>query len=263
MSESGAGMELREILHNRSELLHAVADQPYTKPELIDIIGKTRSTIDRGVEDLKSVDCIERCDGEYSATTKGKLALEEHTDYSRVTNSLGTAGEILNHLPAESSINREFLKDVTVHPADPHVSGAALEASNELLQDATRMVGLAPTALTSYLNILEDTIQERNLTVEIVVEEVVLKSLLDVKGDEVTSLAVHDDISFYTFSDSLPNALWVMIHDDDAYAGITVYENGGVQGVLVNNSAEAVAWAKAVYQEYRDRASPTDVSSLP
>ena len=262
MSEHGTGADLRETLHKRSELLQAVANQPHTKPELIDVIGKSRSTVDRSVEDLEAVDCIERRDGAYCITMKGKLALTEYTSYSGVTNSIEAAGDILNHLPEESTISRDFLKDVTVHQADPRVPGTALEESNKLLQASTRMIGLAPTAPTWYPEILGDVVRNQSLTVEIVVEEAVFQSLSDVKGDEIASLAAHDEVTFYTFQDSLPYALWVMDQGDSAYAGITVYENGGVQGILVNNSTEAVTWAKGVYQEYQQQSTSAARSLL-
>ncbi|MFC4449565.1 helix-turn-helix transcriptional regulator [Halorussus aquaticus] len=253
--EREVGDELRDVLHKRSDILDAVADRPRTKPELIDIVDKSRSTIDRGVDDLESVDCIERRNGAYHPTTKGRLALAEYADFTEITNRLETAGEILNHLSSENPISRVFLEDVTIHSANPHVPGAALEERNELLRSSTRMIGLTPTALCSFPDTLAEVVRDQSITIEIVVEEAVFESLSEVKSDRITALVAHDDVTFYTFEGTLPYALWVMEQEDDTYAGITVYENGGVQGVLINDTTEAVAWAERVYQKYRTRAN--------
>jgi len=44
------------------------------------------------------------------------------------------------------------------------------------------------------------------------------------------------------------------------YAGITVYSQGGVQAVLINDSTDAIRWARNVYDEYQKNS--TEVNKL-
>ena len=261
MTDTDAGGQLRNVLHKRNDVLEALADRACTKPELIDIVEKSRSTIDRSVDDLKDVDCIECRDGKYHPTTKGRLALAEHAEYTAITGSLDDAGEILNHLPSDCAIPSTFLNDVTIHPANPHVPGAALDKRNELLRASERMVGLAPTALCSYPETLVEVVHNQPTTIEIVIQDAVFRSLSDVRGGQIESLVEHEQIQFYVVENSLPYALWVMEQPDETYVGITVYENGGVQGVLINDTDEAVSWGKNVYQQYRERVGGHDDSN--
>ncbi|WP_128478838.1 helix-turn-helix transcriptional regulator [Halorussus pelagicus] len=260
MADTDSGGRLRNVLHKRHDVLEVLASRSCTKPELIDLVEKSRSTIDRSVDDLKAVDCIECRDGKYHPTTKGRLALAEHTEYTSITGSLDDAGEILNHLPSDCGISSRFLNGVTIHRGNPHVPGAALDKRNELLHSSERMVGLAPTALCSYPETLVDVVRNHSITVEIVIEDAVFHSLSDVRGDQMEALVDHEQIQFHVVEDSLPYALWIMERPEETYVGITVYENGGVQGVLMNDADEAVSWGKSVYQQYRERIAGHDES---
>jgi len=251
--EPAQGKELRETLSKRSDILQAVADEPLTKPQLIDIVDVSRSTIDRGTKSLESVDCVENRDGHYTATTKGEFALDEYLQYKRNTNSIDEGGDILNCLGNDVEMSKNFLRNMTVHSRNPHVPDAVLEYSNELLQSATRLTGLAPVALTSYPNLINNEIEERGMSVELVIEDSVLNSLQDLKADVLSDLCADEDVDLYIYEDSLPYAMWIMQHDDGETAGITVYDNGAVQGILSNDSPEEVDWAKDVCMEYRDQ----------
>lgn len=261
MNSADAGNRLRDVLHKRSDVLDVLADRPCTKPELIDAVGKSRSTIDRSVDDLAAVDCIEYRDGKYHPTTKGRLALAEYADYESITDTLGDAGDVLNALPSDSSVSSAFLRDATIHRANPHVPGAALDKRNELLESSTRMVGLAPTALCSYPETLVEVVHERPIEIELVVEDAVFESLSEVRSEQVESLVAHDDVDIVTTERSLPYALWVMEQDGNTYVGITVYKNGGVQGLVMNDTAEAVSWGKEVYRKYRKRVESGEESN--
>jgi len=251
--EPAQGKEVRETLSKRSDILQAVADEPLTKPQLIDIVDVSRSTIDRGIKSLESVDCVENRGGDYTATTKGEFALDEYLRYKKNTNSIDEGGDILNYLGNDVEMSKNFLRNMTVHSRNPHVPDAVLEYSNELLQSATRLTGLAPVALTSYPNLINNEIEERGMSVELVMEDSVLNSLQDLKGDVLSDLCADEDVDLYIYENSLPYAMWIMQHDDGETAGITVYHNGAVQGILSNDSPEAVDWAKDVCMEYRDQ----------
>ncbi|ELZ95881.1 hypothetical protein C440_06312 [Haloferax mucosum ATCC BAA-1512] len=254
MSSLTQNGELRDVLHKRSVILEAVSDQPYTKPELTEILGTSRSTIDRGIDDLESIDCVERHNSRYAPTTKGELALAEYTKYTNIMDSLSRAGDILNYLPSDSSVSLAFLDGVSVYPSDPNVPDSALKASDDLLAISTRMNGLAPTALSTYPDTIEGGVQGHGLSVEIVVESNVLDSIIEVRSEAMARLAGYEDVEFYRTDVELPYALWIMEQEDGETAGMTVYNNGGIQGVLMNDSPAAVSWARKVYQGYRDNA---------
>lgn len=257
-TEPEVGEKLREVLYKRSDVLQAVANEALTKPELIDIVEMSRSTIDRSIRDLESLACVEKQHGCYVATTKGKFAIAEYNTYKNNSKSIDKAGSVLNYLSSDISISRDFLQDMTIHTRNSHVPDAVLKHSNELLRSTTHLIGLAPTALTSYPTLINDEVERRDMSAELVIEQSVFDSLFEVKRDAISDMKNHSEIKLYVSEGSLPYSLWVMEQTDGTTAGITVHDNGGVQGILTNNSTEAVTWAKEVYEKHRHMATPLD-----
>ena len=50
--------------------------------------------------------------------------------------------------------------------------------------------------------------------------------------------------------------LWIT---DDTEAGVVVYGGQGIEGVLINDSPDAVAWAESLYERVAETASPAEL----
>lgn len=254
MAETSEGTELRSILHKRHNILAALVSDPRTKPELVDALDSSRSTIDRAIRDLEDEGCIERQNSVYQPTQVGYVAFTEFNRYEKTTDGIGRASDVLNAASPEARIDPAFLSGVTVQMADPHAPESALEDSIEVLKTADRLVGLAPVVLSLYTETLTALISEYNLNAELVLYEDTLDSLLRYYQDQISNFMDH--IDFYVTDQDLPYALWIMDHEEHPQAGITIHENGGVRGVLMNDSAEALQWAHDRYAQYLETAEP-------
>ena len=45
-----------------------------------------------------------------------------------------------------------------------------------------------------------------------------------------------------------------MIQEDATYAGMTVYNDGGIQGWIINDADEAVSWTQALLSDIASKA---------
>ncbi|MDL0122860.1 helix-turn-helix transcriptional regulator [Halobacterium salinarum] len=260
MTESDA--RFREVLERRYEILQQLIDSPVTKPELVEKLETSRSTIDRGINDLVAVDCVTAQNGEYRATTAGHLALREHSRYRETSQAVQETTDLLNHLPAETGLDVDLLDGATVSMAEDHAPDQALLPTIDIFDRATRLRGLAPVVLNFYPNLLSNRLGESELTVEIVAETAVLSTLPDIPSLSGASLSELDGLTLYETGDGLPYALWLMDTPEGSYAGITAYESGGVAGVLINDTDAAVQWAQEQYEQYRENAQLVSVSEL-
>lgn len=252
MSEWAGSIDLRETLHKRYNVLAALATKPQTKPELVNTIDPSRSTIDRAISALEEVACIERRRTHYHLTQLGHVALTEHKQYRETMNGIARAEDILNVLPDDVDVDPAFLRGVSVQSSDPHAPESVLETSITQLESADTLVGLAPVILSIYTNVLTDLVRKQGLQVEIILHENTLDSLLKYYSDQFTTAEVTDYFDFYVTEQDLPYALWIMEQDDDSLVGITIHENGGVSGVLTNDTPDAVGWAYDQYTTYLD-----------
>lgn len=244
------GEELRNVVLKRHDILTAISEQPRGKPKLVDAVGTSRSTIDRGVSDLEEVGCIKRDGNKYILTTKGKLALREANEFSKVTGSLSEGTDTINQLSVDAEVGREFLKGLSVTAADTHVPDATLSMTNDIVRSSSKLVGLAPVALASYPKVLGDAVEDRGLQAELVVERDVLASLYQVCRSEVSRLFSHENVTIWVSDDPLPYPLWIAEGDGEDTAGITVLQ-GGLKGILLNRTEAGVDWARKTFTDYR------------
>jgi len=260
MTESDA--RFREVLERRFEVLQQLGDSPATKPELVEKLATSRSTVDRAINDLVDVKCVTAESGQYRATTAGRLALREHSRYRETAHAVQETTNLLNHLPADTEIDVDLLDGATATMAEDHAPDQALVPSIEILDRATCLRGLAPVVLNFYPELLSNRFTESELTVEIVAETAVLSTLPDIPSLSGTALHEMDGLTFYETDDGLPYALWLMDTPEESYAGITAYDSGGVAGVLINDTDAAVQWAQERYEQYRENAQLVSASEL-
>ncbi|WP_455550781.1 hypothetical protein [Haloarcula laminariae] len=75
---TGDESSLRNVLDKRSDVLRYLSETSARKPELVDELPISRSTVDRSIQDLLEVDCVTEIEGRYTATKTGLLALTEY-----------------------------------------------------------------------------------------------------------------------------------------------------------------------------------------
>lgn len=260
MAEDGSS--LRGVLDKRSDVLRYVRETPARKPELVDELPVSRSTVDRAIRDLIEVDCVTETEGRYTATKTGRLALTEHEGYVSTTDAIQQSAQLLNHLSESANVDPLLLEGASVTVAKPHAPDHALVPTTRLVENATTMKGLAPVVHRSYLTTLSAQFERDSFDAEIVAETDVISALSDFSTTLVDPFVRDESLSLYRTEERLPYALWLMETSTGTHAGITVYDSGGVAGTIVTDSAGAVAWARETYGEYREQARRIPASAI-
>lgn len=247
---------LRSVLEKREPVLAYLVDSAATKPELVEELSVSRSTVDRAVRDLIDAGCVSRENGTYTATTTGNLALAEYRQYKERTGAISRANELLNCLSEDAEIDPAILQGASVTVSEPHAPDRALAHSAEILAETTQLKGLAPVVLKSFLFTLDEELSRDEFTAEIVADPDVRSTLSDFPGAPTESILNDDSFILYEAQTSLPYALWIMETPTTTHTGITVYESGGVVGLITNTDDDAVQWARDQYRTYREEATP-------
>jgi len=256
------GLSLRGVLDKRSDVLRYLRETSARKPELVDELPISRSTVDRAIRDFIKEDCVTETEGRYAATKTGRLALTEYEDYVSTTDAIQQSAQLLNHLPESANVDPDLLEGASVTLAKPHAPDHAIIPTNQLVENATMMKGLAPVVHRSYLTTLSAQFERDSFDTEIVAEPDVISTLSDFSTRLVDPFVQHESLSLYRTEEKLPYALWLMETPTGTHAGITVYDSGGVAGTIVSDSADAVAWARETYQVYREQAQRVPASEI-
>lgn len=253
MTETGT--TLRNNLSKWADVLAAVRTGPLTKPELVEEVGASRSTIDRAVAAFLDHGCLESVgSGAYRLTNTGQAALEAHEQYVTRTDTLCEATELLNQ--AELAVDMAVVPGAEVHMANPQVPELALEPSIEIISNATRFCGLASTVLASYPEVLWTLLEDEDLEIELVGSREIFEMALELDEATMSKLLTADAIDIRITDKPIPDALWIAETPAETYAGLTVHTAGGLAGTLINNTPTAVEWARQTYATYRKDSEP-------
>jgi predicted transcriptional regulator len=262
MSGRGNPDSLEETVYQRGELLCAIDEQPRAKPALTAAIDASRSTVDRGIKELREIDCIERRESKYYPTLLGTLSCTRYRRYQSNVGALDEAQAVVSSLPPSTTLSTTFLKDADVHSADPAAPEVALQPSIDLLADAKRLLGLAPVKLSLYIDLLYEHATENDLSAEIIVEEGMFHPLLRTDEQRLHELVADGPLTILATEDILDYALWLMEFPDREVAGATIYEDGGIRGLIINSAPEAVEWARSEYERRHDVAEAVPADEL-
>ncbi|WP_408957565.1 helix-turn-helix transcriptional regulator [Natrinema sp. 74] len=250
------GEQLRDILSKRYWLVEALSEKPKTKPELVDELESSRSTINRAIDELLDVGCVEPMQPtrqQFQLTMAGQAALQFHRDYRAETERIQTNTALLNTLPADS-LDKAFLAEADVY-SSVRTPDIAHQPGTEPLEEANRMIGTAPVVQREYFDNFMGRLQEGGFELELILESSLVEAIEQSYEDEFAALMGFDTVIAYVTEEPLPYALWVIEQTTSEYAGITLYEDGGLKGTIVNDTDTAIAWTRNQYAEYREAAS--------
>lgn len=221
----------------------------------MECLDKSRSTVDRAVTELCDVDCLEPVEvagSEFRITTTGELALQSYREYCAESAALAENAKLLNTLPDGEELSKTFFFEADVYSSS-RTPDVAIQPGADLLEDATKMVGTAPVAKREYFDSIIHWLESGDSRLELVLEAELVTSIDQTYQAKFEELKDFDRVTVYEIDEQLPYALWVMDRDEGDYAGITIYEDGGVKGALVTDSKPAVEWARDQYDRYRRR----------
>jgi len=247
MSEP-SGRDLERVLLRRQAVLEALVAESRTKPELVEQLDIPRSTLDDIVRDLSDAGLVAYLDGQWQSTPIGACAHEVHHSYAERIASLADATAVLGDVPV-SRIGCAMLDGCTVYDNDGVLPDEIVMEFLERIQQAEHLRGLVPKALAGHVPTTHEAIRTGPTTrTEMVFDPAVYERVVNMYPDEMRSEHESDHVDHFQADVPVSYGLWIA---DDDNAGVIVYSEGGIGGIIVNDSPAAIAWARDLYEEAR------------
>jgi len=249
-----APLDLADVLLKRYECLHTLGNHPQAKPELVSSLDIPRSTLDDIFRDLERADLVEYHNGKWQLTLLGRYTLDHHTRYKDGLESLTDAAAIVEELPQETAVKRRFLIDADVHVATGPVPDEVMQVFLNAVESASHVRSVTPLAMASYA----DSFYRRatagsDSQLEVVLPLETFERLRVLHPDQTDKAMADENTTLYHGNVPVTFSLWI---GDDDHAGLIVYADQGVQGILVNDTDDALAWANEQYDHIQENAKP-------
>jgi len=249
-----APLDLADILLKRYECLRTLDNHHHAKPELVESLGIPRSTLDDIVRDLEHADLVEYRNGKWQLTLLGQYTLDHHSRYMEGLESLTDATPVIKELPRDTPVKRRFLIDAEVHVATTPVPDEVMQIFLDAVESATHVRGVTPLAMAGYAEpFYRCATTGSDAQLEAILPLETFERLRTLHPDSTDRVMGDDDITLYHADIPVTFSLWIA---DDDHAGIIVYADQGVQGILINDTDDALDWATNQYDRIQKDAEP-------
>lgn len=252
MTGTGPGSDVVEVLTRRIEVLEFLSGSAAGKDRLVTELGVSRSTVNRALRELEGLGFLTRVDGEYTASTTGRLVARQYGEFVAGLEDSCDAQPVLAGVPPSAEMSPAMLRGATVYLAEPPTPFRPIQRITELATEAEEFRGLsAAVAVPESIDRIADAVLRGDLRAEFVVSDQVAKHVRSNRGRVIEEAASGDRLSMYVTGD-LPYGLGIAYGDDGAHAFVVTYgEDGDLRGVVSNDTPAAAAWAWETYQRYR------------
>jgi predicted transcriptional regulator len=248
-----------ELLVRRGALLRRLAADPTGKDQLVDDLDVSRSTVDRGLRELRDHHFAERVEGGYRQTLLGAMVLSAFDSFSDRFDGLQRSRPALELLPRHVDVDVALFEGVDVVEATEHDPTGPLDAQVALREAASEYRALAPQLNPRHVDTPTAAETTDDFQARVVLGDAALQRLLTDYTDRLAAFLAHDDVQLRQVDDdSLPFHLSIGDGPEGPAVGVLVYDGPEPRAWLANDTDAAVAWAESYFDSVWRAATPVD-----
>jgi predicted transcriptional regulator len=250
---AGPDRSLEDDIATREPFLRSILEEPKRKSELGDATDASRSTVDRAIRDLVGAGLIERRGDEYRAAVAGRTVLQAVERYHRRLREVEDGIDVLRRVSADVDIADQFLDGASVSRPSPEVPDGMMQRVFDSLEPAEEVYCVTPIVLSGHIDQFREAAIAGEAPTSMVIDHAVVDQLLGASEARSEFLTAVDDdgLELYRADVSLSYSLWIT-HEE---AGIVLYSDTGMRGIVVNDTEAALEWATAQYERFAEAAS--------
>lgn len=256
MSATTAAEDVVAIMHRRTGILACLLEEPREKRALVDELDVARSTLDRAIRELESVDLVAYDDGTYGLTAVGeRLAYDFFGFVDRVQLAMRFRPFLEHTTLEEFDLDLRCLVDAELLTPEPNDPYAMVNRHVERLRQADEFRGMLPLVGLHAFEVAHEQVTEHGCHHEVVVEAGVVETCRS-NGEYrgmLRELCEHDRCRISVHDGPIPYYVGVF---DDETVQIGVDEDGEPRALAETNERAVRAWAQDRIDEYQQRTTP-------
>ncbi|WP_262176223.1 helix-turn-helix transcriptional regulator [Haloarcula laminariae] len=249
-------VDTADVVARRREVLQALSE-PLTKPELVQRLSISRSTVDRAIEELRSASLVAREGSSYEATYAGRQALSAYEGFLDRLDALTRAQPVLDALPPDVDIDPAVLRDATVVESTIATPQAPIEAATALGDGATKLRATGPSVTPTYIGEVAELVDDGDDT-ELVLTADVFDALSSAYEDAFARFSSADNVALYVTDETMPYAVWIAEKPGGTVSGFIVHTDEGVRGAVHSDTEAMNEWTRAKYEAFKRDADRVD-----
>lgn len=224
-----------QLLHRRIEFLRCLESSPRRKPEIVDRLEWSRSTVDRAVRELQQAGLLERVKAGYTTTLAGRLAATTYTEFTEMVSDVHTATPLLQTLERESPVSLASVWGVERVPIDDHTPYEIPTELREAIESANTLTALMPVLSDPILlEFCQSKAVEGSLDLTLIVGPELYDALKQRSPDTLSVLSRHGQ-QFLRAARSPPQPMFLLERSGGRDEAFAIVHEEGAQPVVFRN----------------------------
>lgn len=248
-------IEMLDTALCRFSFMECLDDEPKDKRTLVDEVHCSRSTVNRGIRELESLDLVEYVDGGYRLSSIGKLVAADFADMAETIEIRLQFEPFLKWVPEDTfDLDLELLRDADLllpKPGDPY---AMVNRHVTVIERTYDHKFLLPLVGLHAQKATHSQVVENGAQCEMVVTPEVVDTLRSAPeyAELSEEMAATGRLHVYEFEADIP--YFVGLLDDTIQIGVD--EEGEPRALLETTNTEVQDWAAATFEEYKQQSEP-------
>ena len=247
---------------NSIRVFEALADGVTTSSALAERTGASRSTVARILDSGESRGWIESEGSRYELTYMGEVMIEEFHTHLETVEGAQQLKNVINHLPEPArELDIRHLRDAKITTPSEEWPQAHYKRALELYRTGKTYRGLTQVAPEMIVRTLADVVKQGQLELEGVIEAAFVEELVENPEPAAPWHAFADQV--WVYDGHIP----VNMHLIDGRVVLWLDSSGGNrvrgEGLLESEHPAVISWAESLYDEYKSKSEPLDLTRLP
>lgn len=223
------------LLHRRIEFLRCLESSPRRKPEIVDRLEWSRSTVDRAVRELQQAGLLKRDTEGYITTLAGRFAATTYTEFTEMVSDVQTAKPLLQTFDRESPVSMASVWGVDRVRIDDHTPYEVPAELREAIESAHALTALMP-ALSDpiLLEFCQSQAVEGSLDLTLIIGPELYETLGQRSPDTLSVLSHHGE-QFLCAAQSLPYPMFLLERSPGENETLAILYEEGTQSAVFRN----------------------------
>lgn len=247
------------LLFRREAFLTRLTEAPAEKPELIDDLDVSRSTVDRAVKELRTEGLVERRDAGFTLTHYGEISLRCYKQFVRGVRTVRRSRASLEQLPPSIDIPPAFFRDGMVLSAREEDDREPGEFLHVLFEEADELWTVTDSPHFEFVSLVHRRVVTEGLRFNLIHSIDMVERLKLHYPDRLESTLRSGNLDLYASDAVPPFGLIKAPGEEDTVVLILYGEKGEIETVVVTETCAASARFDEVFRALRRESSTVEL----
>lgn len=246
--------ELLSTVSKRIVLLRRLQQGANDKRVLEDSVNLSRSALNVALRQLKEDGLIYEGETGHAVTLSGDTAVKL---YEEVWEPYANAHPLFNSLANDTRLDPSLIVKSDVVRAQKHDPDLPLNSISNVVTEGTCISALLPVYRSRYNSFIEPCVSNTDSKIELILEKNSMEGLPERSMELIDFLLTDEHHECRIIPEQVPFGL--IIADGEQLCLVIYDSKGSIEGVLLNNSKEAIKWGRDFYSQYYDKSESASV----